>query len=352
MARRRHRLTVSTPHPRRRAAAVRVSPPQDCDQQDRPTLAELHRRVCVDTASSTEATGAPPTASRSETGARCQRTTSSDRATGLAPPRKSRRPAGFPEASSGPATGLPAPVEEDKIQGGWDEEGMAPEFVVTIPEALEDLNLQPTTMDSDSDSPHPASPRQAASLDSAVEVILDEGPEGGEDPDTEVLRVVPSTQPASPPPLREPSPRVVLEPCSILQFLEVADVLARHVCMRCRLHRRLRLRLTTRFQLAEVSCVSVCRRSRRAHRHLDADLRHVLRYRRRHGLLSCHRRRWWSLLPLRLHLWTVHKTRSCSPHSLRTLDSLRTLRKIQSPSPALGPTKLSRRNRRFRPLPP
>jgi len=47
MARRRHRLTVATPHPRRRAAAVRVSPPQDWDQQDRPTLAELHRRVCV-----------------------------------------------------------------------------------------------------------------------------------------------------------------------------------------------------------------------------------------------------------------------------------------------------------------
>jgi len=129
---------------------------------------------------------------------------------GLAPPKKSRRPAGFPEASSGPATGFPAPVEEDNIQGGWDEEGMAPEFVVTIPEALEDLNWQPTTMDRDLDSPHPASPRQAASLDSAVEVIMVEGQE--EDPDTEILREVPSTQPASPPLPREPSPRVILEP--------------------------------------------------------------------------------------------------------------------------------------------
>ena len=60
---RRHRLTVSMPHSRRRAAAVCVSPPQGLDRLDRPTLAELHRCVCTGTAESTDASGAPPTTS-------------------------------------------------------------------------------------------------------------------------------------------------------------------------------------------------------------------------------------------------------------------------------------------------
>jgi len=143
---------------------------------------------------------------------------SSRDASGLAPPPKSRHPEGFPEAGDGPATGQPTPLEEDKQGGGWDESGMAPEFVVTIPEELVDLNVQPVTMDQDreSDSPHPPSPRQAAALDQALEGIVPETQEV--DWDVEVLREVPSTQPATPPLFREPS-----QPQQCVQLLEPAD---------------------------------------------------------------------------------------------------------------------------------
>ena len=140
---------------------------------------------------------------------RRQRSSSLDRTLGTAPPSKSWHSEGFPEAGAGPATGYPAPVEEEKQEGGWDENSMAPEFVVTIPKELDDLNLQPVTMDRKSDSPHSLSPCQAASLDRAVEVTVSSRQQT--DLDTEVLREVPSTQPASPLPPHDPSPRVVLE---------------------------------------------------------------------------------------------------------------------------------------------
>jgi len=198
---------IASAHHRDHLLATRASPPPESDRQV--TLTDLHRCVWVCTASLTGTTGIPPTTSRSESGMRCQRSSSSERTSGFAPPPKSRRPEGFPKAGTGPATGRPAPLEEGRQEGGWDESSMAPEFVVTLPEAWEDLNLQPVTMDRDWDSPHPLSPRQTASLDRAVEETVSGSQ--GTDLDTEVLHEVPSTQPATPPPSRDPSSRVIVE---------------------------------------------------------------------------------------------------------------------------------------------
>jgi len=102
-------------------------------------------------------------------------------------------------------------VEEDHEGVGWDESGMAPEVEGRAEEEMEDLNVQPVGMDVHSDSPIPMSPRQAASLDRAVEEAIF----NNQEPDsiTSVLVEVPSTQPAiSPPPMQtEPSlPRRVV----------------------------------------------------------------------------------------------------------------------------------------------
>ena len=117
-----------TSHHRDHSSATRASPPQESDWQV--TLADLHIHVWVCTASLIGTTGVPLTTSRSEGSMRRQRSSSSERTTGFAPPSKSRHPESFPEAGTGPATGCPAPLEENKHEGGWDESGMTPEFVV------------------------------------------------------------------------------------------------------------------------------------------------------------------------------------------------------------------------------
>jgi len=114
---------------------------------------------------------------------------------GLAPPTKTLRPEGIPEAEPPLAPYLPPPVEDDDIRGGGDDIGMAPEIVVNLEEKVEDPNMDLLTMDCQSDSPHPPSPRVVAALEEytsnnvpPVEVPFD------------ILHVVPSTQPVTPPP--------------------------------------------------------------------------------------------------------------------------------------------------------
>ena len=118
----------------------------------------------------------------------------------LAPPAKSRRPEGFPEAGQGKASYQPPPMADDNIAGGTDLEGMAPEIVVDLTEEVEDLNADLLTTDRLSDSPQGMSPSAQAAMDSFVP---DSQPP--EDAEAEVLRVVPSTQPVT---LQTPPRRV------------------------------------------------------------------------------------------------------------------------------------------------
>ena len=114
--------------------------------------------------------------------------------TGSTPPAKASRPEELPWAEPPLAPYRPPPVEDDDILGGEDLQGMAPEIVVNLQEEVEDLNTDLLTMDRQSDSPHPLSPRAAAALDQDIA--------GGQPPDDapfDVLRVVPSTQPVTPP---------------------------------------------------------------------------------------------------------------------------------------------------------
>jgi len=88
---------------------------------------------------------------------------------------------------------------------------MAPEVEGIAEEEMEDLNVQPVGMDSHSDSPNPASPRQAAYLDRAVDEQF-----GDREPDTvtSVLTKVPPAQLAtspSPPRRGISPPRRVVE---------------------------------------------------------------------------------------------------------------------------------------------
>jgi len=55
---------------------------------------------------------------------------------GLAPPTKSSRPEGMPEAGLSLAPYLPPPVEDDEIVGGCDGLRMAPEIIVSLEEEL------------------------------------------------------------------------------------------------------------------------------------------------------------------------------------------------------------------------
>jgi len=114
---------------------------------------------------------------------------------GLAPPAKGSRPEGMPEAGLSLAPYLPPPVEDDDIVGGGDDLGMAPEVVVNLKEEVEDLNTDLISMDRQLDSPHPLSPSTVAALDRDLSTnnVSAEAP-------FDVLHVVPSTQPETPPP--------------------------------------------------------------------------------------------------------------------------------------------------------
>jgi len=83
---------------------------------------------------------------------------------GSAPPAKSHRLVDFLEAAAGPSRGHPAPKKDDCIMGSQDEFGMAPKIAVGLEGELESLNVEPLSMDRDSDSPCPLSP--------AAEVVL------------------------------------------------------------------------------------------------------------------------------------------------------------------------------------
>jgi len=110
-----------------------------------------------------------------------------------APPAKSMRPEGFPEASQSVAPYLPPPVEDDAILGGTDDQGMAPEIEVNIEQEVKDLNADLITMDSESDSPGPVSPTMEAALDRCTtDATFKIGME------IDILIIVPSMQPPSP----------------------------------------------------------------------------------------------------------------------------------------------------------
>ena len=64
----------------------------------------------------------------------------------VAPPAKSMRPAGFPEAGDSVASYRPPPVEDDEIVGGVDTQGMVPEVEVDLEEEVEDLNADLLTI--------------------------------------------------------------------------------------------------------------------------------------------------------------------------------------------------------------
>jgi len=118
----------------------------------------------------------------------------------MAPPAKSMRPAGFPEAGQSVAPYLPPPVEDDNIVGGMDNQGMAPEIEVDIEQEVEDLNADLITMDRQSVSPGPSSPTLEAALEwCTTDPTFEVGTE------LDVLTIVPSTQPPSP---RTPPHRV------------------------------------------------------------------------------------------------------------------------------------------------
>jgi len=128
---------------------------------------------------------------------------------GLALPAKTSRPEGMPEAEPPLAPYQPPPVEDDDIIGGDNDVGMAPEIVVNLEEEVEDLNTDLLVMDRQSDSPHLPSPRVVAALDlyTLNNVPLVELP-------FDVLKVVLSTQPVTPP--------------------LIVGVAARHLCSRSR----------------------------------------------------------------------------------------------------------------------
>ena len=85
-----------------------------------------------------------------------------------APPAKTSRPEGMPEAMEGPGTYQPAPVEDDQLIGGHDGQEMGLEIDVDISEEYEDLNTDTNQWDVKTDSPHPHSPRAADALDYCV----------------------------------------------------------------------------------------------------------------------------------------------------------------------------------------
>jgi len=109
----------------------------------------------------------------------------------MAPPVKSRRLEGFPEAGESTASYIPPPVEDDSVVGGVDDQGLAPEIEVNIEEEVEDFNADLVTIDRRSDSPGPASPTLAAAL--AQNIAEDPTFEIGTELD--VLTLVPTTQP-------------------------------------------------------------------------------------------------------------------------------------------------------------
>jgi len=96
-------------------------------------------------------------------------------------------------------------MEDDSIVGRLDKFGMAPEITIGLEGELEDLNVKPLTMDRESDSPHPSSRTQVAVLDSAVQadVVLDTIA-------ATLWEVLLTQLTSSPPPRKEPSPRVVI----------------------------------------------------------------------------------------------------------------------------------------------
>jgi len=114
----------------------------------------------------------------------------------LAPPAKVQCPEGMLETGSTLAPYRPPLVEDDEVMGGTDEIGMAPEIKVDLETECEDLNADLITMDRQSDSPHPHSPRAADALD---QYTRNNRPPV--DIPFNVLRVVPSTQPVTPPPV-------------------------------------------------------------------------------------------------------------------------------------------------------
>ena len=71
---------------------------------------------------------------------------SEEGATG-APPAKTRRPEGMPEAMEGPGTYLPAPVDDDQLLGGHDDQGLGVEVDVDLEVEYEDLNMDSNTWD-------------------------------------------------------------------------------------------------------------------------------------------------------------------------------------------------------------
>jgi len=110
----------------------------------------------------------------------------------MAPPAKSMRPDGFPEAGHSVAPYLPPPVEDDDVIGGTDDQGMAPEIEVDIEQEVEDLNADLVTM-------VPSPTMEAALERCAADDTFEVGTE------LDVLTIVPSTQPPSP---RTPPRRV------------------------------------------------------------------------------------------------------------------------------------------------
>jgi len=125
---------------------------------------------------------------------------------GLCPTTQVTLPGWLPRSSRGTVTRSSCPMgigQDDSVVGGQHEFGMAPEIVVRLEGELEDLNVEPLTMDRECDSPPPPSLTQMAVLDSVVQADVA--------PDTiaEILPEVPSAQLTSSPPRREPSPRVV-----------------------------------------------------------------------------------------------------------------------------------------------
>jgi len=66
---------------------------------------------------------------------------------GFTPLAKSRRPEGMPEAGPALAPYRPPPIEDDDIEGGMDDLGMAPETVGNLEEEVKDLNADLLTID-------------------------------------------------------------------------------------------------------------------------------------------------------------------------------------------------------------
>jgi len=147
-----------------------------------------------------EATHVLETGTASDTG-RPSDPPSEEGATG-APPAKARRPEGMPEATEGPGTYQPVPVEDDQLLGGHDDLGLAVEVDVDLEVECEDLNADMVTWNVQTDSPEPHSPNAADALDCCI-LGIEPPPEASFD----VLREVPSTQPETPPTAKGASAR-------------------------------------------------------------------------------------------------------------------------------------------------